>query len=59
MSIEQKTEPPKKEIQPVISRRNWLKRVGIGAGATFLFISGGSVWRAEEQGLFSMGQGLA
>lgn len=67
MSIAQETEPQKSgkgkevknEAKPVISRRKWLKRVGVGAGATLILVSGAGVWRAADQGLFNMGQGVA
>jgi hypothetical protein len=42
-----------------MSRRLFLKRVGVGAGAVVVVASGGLAWRALDQGVFAPGTGPA
>jgi hypothetical protein len=42
-----------------LSRRLFLKRFGVGAGAVVIVASGGLTWRALDQGVFAPGTGPA
>jgi nitroreductase len=42
-----------------VSRRLFLKRFGVGAGAVVVVASGGLTWRALDQGVFAPGTGPA
>ncbi|MEA2545168.1 MAG: hypothetical protein QOI09_441, partial [Chloroflexota bacterium] len=42
-----------------LSRRLFLKRVGVGAGAVVIVATGGVTWRALDQGVFALGTGPA
>jgi hypothetical protein len=48
--------PPASPARQRISRRRLLAAAG---GGTFVLVAGGLVWRAEDQGVFSTGQGPA
>ena len=42
-----------------LTRRVFLKRFGVGAGAVVIVASGGITWRALDQGVFAPGTGPA
>ncbi len=42
-----------------MSRKAFLKGAGTTLGATLVLVTGGGVWRAEEQGVFGAGEGPA
>lgn len=46
-------------IGPAVSRRSFLKRVGIGAGAVVVVAGGGLAWRVVDQGVLTPGSGPA
>ncbi|MDQ6833985.1 MAG: twin-arginine translocation signal domain-containing protein, partial [Chloroflexota bacterium] len=59
------TEPPQPQTAPHqshrarISRRMFLKRAGIGAGAVIVVAGTGTTWHAADQGVFSTDAGAA
>lgn len=51
--------PPREADQRQVSRRMFLKRAGIGAGAVIVVAGTGTAWRAADQGVFSTDAGAA
>jgi hypothetical protein len=50
---------PRVADHPRMSRRGFLKRAGIGAGAIIVAAGAGTAWRAVDQGVFATGEGAA
>jgi len=50
---------PQVPEQRPLSRRGFLKRAGIGAGAIVVVAAGGTTWRAVDQGVFATDEGVA
>ena len=59
MTVSRNASPAPDVATRAMSRRVFLKRLGISAGAVTVVVSGGVAWRVMDQGVLTPGTGLA